>query len=321
MPTRASYDRFAVDELIRYRDGVVRTAELRALGMPAASITYRYRPGGPWQRLLPGIVLTHSGPPTVGQRLHAAFAYCGGGATLTGLAALRLYGAMHLPTDPALHVLVPHKRHRNSSGFVIVERTIRLPEHRKVRDFACAPIARAAIDASRRLTNLAQGRALLAEVVQRRMCSPRELTNELREAQIRGTALPRRVLREIRGGARSVAEADAKRVLAAHHLLPALWNCDIYDEHGQWLACPDAVWLELGVVLEIDSLEWHLSPADYQKTQARHRRMTAAGLLVIHVTPATIRDAAPEFLGELRRTLATAARRLPPRVTIHARAA
>ncbi len=58
------------------------------------------------------------------------------------------------------------------------------------------------------------------------------------------------VLREIRGGARWVAEADAKRVLAAHHLLPALWNCDVYDEHGQWLACFDAVWLELGVVLD-----------------------------------------------------------------------
>lgn len=321
MPRRACYDRFAVDALIRYRDGVVRTAELRSLGMPAASITYRYRAGGPWQRLLPGIVLTQSGVPTEAQRLHAAFAFCGGGATLTGLSALRLYGARQLPADPALHVLVPHRRHRTSSGFVIVERTIRLPEHRNVRGVACVPIARAAIDASRRLTDLAQGRALLAEVVQRHMCSPRDLAVELQEGQIRGTALPRRVLREVSGGVRSVAEAEAKRLLTAHHLPTALWNCNIYDEHGHWLGCPDAVWLELGVVLEIDSLEWHLSPADYRKTLARHRRMTAAGLLVVHVTPATIRDQASEFLDELRRTLATAASRAAPLVSIRARAA
>ncbi|MDQ3734619.1 MAG: hypothetical protein M3400_11600 [Actinomycetota bacterium] len=321
MPRRSSYDRFAVDELIRYRDGVVRTAELRALGMPASSITYRYRASGPWQRLLPGIVLTHSGVPTDAQRIHAAFAYCGGGAMLTGLSALRLQGARQLPAESALHVLVPHRRHRTSSGFVVVERTIRLPEHRNVRGFACAPVARAAIDAARRLTNLTQGRALLAEVVQRRMCAPRDLVVELREAQIRGTALPRRVLREVRGGVRSVAEGDAKRLLTAHRFPHAHWNCDIYDENGQWLGCPDAVWLELGVVLEIDSLEWHLSPADYRKTLARHRRMTAAGLLVIHVTPATIRDQAPEFLDELRRTLATAALRSAPHMSIRAGAA
>ncbi len=321
MPRRASYDRFAVDELIRYRDGVVRTAELRSLGMPAASITYRYRAGGPWRRLLPGIVLTHAGSPTDAQRLHGAFAYCGGGATLTGLSALRQYGARQLPGGSSLHLLVPHRRHRSSSGFVTVERTIRMPEHRNVRGVACAPIARAAIDASRRLTDLAQARALLADVVQRRMCSPQELAVELDEAQIRGTALPRRVLREVRGGVRSVAEADAKRLLTRHRIPPARWNYNVYDEHGRWLGCPDAVWLELGVALEIDSLEWHLSPADYRKTLARHRRMTAAGLLVVHVTPATIRDQGAEFINELRSTLATAARRAAPPLAIRAPAA
>lgn len=319
MPRRACYDRFAVDGLIRRSAGVVRTADLRQLGMPASSITYRYRAGGPWQRLLPGVILTQTGRPTDDQRLHAAFAYCRGGAMLTGLIALRQYGARQLPGDPVLHLLLPHGRHRTSAGFVLVERTIRLPEHRNVRGFACAPIARAAIDASRRLTDPSQGRALLAEVVQRRMCTPSELAVELREAQIRGTALPRLVLREVRGGVRSIAEADAKRLLVAHHVPHALWNCDLYDEHGQWLGCPDAVWLEFGVVLEIDSLEWHLSPADYRKTLARHRRMTAAGLLVIHVTPATVRDQPTEFLDELRRTLATAARRAAPRVSIRTR--
>lgn len=321
MPRRASYDRFSVDELIRRRDGVVRSAELLQLGMSPSTITYRYRAGGPWQRLLPGVVLTVAGVPTDQQRRRAALIYCGGGSMLTGVSALGLYGARHVPPSPALHMLVPHRRHRASSGFVVVERTVRVPEHRSVHGLPCSPIARAAIDASRRITDPAAGRALLAELVQRRLCSLRQLAVELQEAQIRGTALPRLVLREVRGGVRSVAEADAKRLLTKHHIPAARWNCHLYDGNGNWLGCPDAVWLELGVVLEIDSLEWHLSPADYRRTQARHRRMTAAGLLVVHVTPATIWDPDSGFIEELRSTLAMAATRAAPRLSIRSSSA
>lgn len=245
MPRRAKYDSFAIDALIQQRGGVVRTAELRQLGMSASTITYRYRAGGPWQRALPGIILTFAGTPTDDQRRRAALLYCGGGSMFTGLTALTLYGARHLPASRDLHVLVPHRRHRASSGFVVVERTRRLPEHRRIHGWACAPIARAAIDASRRILDLGQGRALLAELVQRRMCPLPSLADELLSAQIRGSALPRRVLKEVRGGVRSAAEAEAKQLLLRNRFPPAQWNCNIYDEHGEWLACPDAIWVEL----------------------------------------------------------------------------
>jgi len=95
-----------------------------------------------------------------------------------------------------------------------------------------------------------------------------------------------------------------------------VWNRDLYDEHGTWLARPDAAWLELGVVLEIDSLEWHLSPSAYQRTQQRHRRMTAAGLLVIHVTPGTARREPERFVADVRATLGAAAARSAPRLLL-----
>lgn len=318
MPRRRPYDRFAVDSLVAQRDGVVRTSELKLLGMGVSTITYRCRAGGPWQRLLPGIVLVTSGPATVGQQIRAALLYGGGGALLTGGSALRRYGLRQVLDGQRLHILIPHRRHRASTGFVIVERTTRLPDHRNVGGVPCVPIARAAIDAARRCRSVSEVRSALAEVVQRNLCSVADLGREIRDAQIRGTALPRRVLREVSDGARSVAEAEVRESLSRAGLPAAKWNHDVFGVDGQWLACPDAIWEEYGVVLEVDSLEWHLSPASYRHTQARHRRLTAAGLLVVHVTPGTVRSDPAAFIAELRATLATAASRLAPPVVVRA---
>ena len=59
--------------------GRVLTARaLREHGVSAAAADDRCRPGGPWQLLLPGVYLLHSGMPTSDERLHAALLYAGG---------------------------------------------------------------------------------------------------------------------------------------------------------------------------------------------------------------------------------------------------
>ncbi len=50
-------------------------AQLRAHGVSAAETDAQCRPGGPWQQLLPGVVLLHPGPPTSEERLHAVLLY------------------------------------------------------------------------------------------------------------------------------------------------------------------------------------------------------------------------------------------------------
>ncbi|MDV9177700.1 hypothetical protein R6V09_47225, partial [Streptomyces sp. W16] len=54
---------------------VLTTAQLRAHGVPAAEVNEQCRPDGPWQQLLPGVVLLHPGPPTGEERLHAVLTY------------------------------------------------------------------------------------------------------------------------------------------------------------------------------------------------------------------------------------------------------
>jgi very-short-patch-repair endonuclease len=73
---------------------------------------------------------------------------------------------------------------------------------------------------------------------------------------------------------------------------------------GATLATVDAYWEAFGVVLEIDSVEWHLSPEDYRRTQRRHAWLGRHGLQVIPFGPADV-EADPELLvNTIRDTLA-----------------
>ncbi|HEU4566907.1 MAG TPA: hypothetical protein VFR99_02670 [Marmoricola sp.] len=169
-----------------------------------------------------------------------------------------------------------------------------------------APPARATIDAARRMRGPNDVRALIAEVVQKGLCTVPQLAAELRAAQRRGTALPRRVLAEVADGVRSTAEAEL-RELVLHSGLPLpVWNHDLFDADGAWLARPDALWLAQGVVVEVDSMDWHLSPELYRRTQARQRRLAAAGLTVLPVAPRDLRERPTEVLESIRAALAAA---------------
>jgi hypothetical protein len=69
----------------------------------------------------------------------------------------------------------------------------------------------------------------------------------------------------------------------------------------------------LGLAWQIDSLEWHLSPADYALTLERRSAMMAEGIVVLHTLPSKLarRD---EALQELRRMYEHAARTPRPHV-------
>ncbi len=61
----------------------------------------------------------------------------------------------------------------------------------------------------------------------------------------------------------------------------------------------------------MDSREWHLAPADWERTLARHDRMSSYGIIVMHFTPAQIRREPKAVAGMLGAAL-TAARDRPP---------
>ena len=113
--------------LAEIQDAVVTRSQLEQLGLPLSTAAQRCQRPGPWQRVLPGIVVLHNGPLSLRQRLRAGLLYAGPDSMLTGAAALRLHGIRRHLEVPPVHVLVPDQRQRTSSGFVLVERTVRFP--------------------------------------------------------------------------------------------------------------------------------------------------------------------------------------------------
>lgn len=296
------------------RHGVLHVQELERLGVARSTAARRCR-GGPWRRLLPGIVLLHNGEPSPRQRVEAALLYTGEAAMLTGVEACRRHGLRGLDASPTVHALVPAGRQVSSSGFVVVERTHRLPPPVLHEGVPLAPAERAVLDAARRMRRLDPIRALIAESVQRGHCMPQDLCVELDAGSSRGAALPRLALREVSSGVRSVAEADARRLIRRSRLPEPMWNVPVHDTRGQRIARPDGWFDEVTLAWEIDSYAYHLAPAEYAQTMRRDTTMAAHGIVVIRTLPTRLRSDPRGVLAELTAAYGHARKRPRPAVT------
>lgn len=293
-------------------DGVISVAALRGLGVDSSTTYRRCQPGGPWRWLLPGVVLLTSGAPSGQQWARAALIYAGSDALLTGAGAALVHGLRRAGSDERVHLLVPHARRARSVGSVLVERTTRLPDPLVVQGLPMAPVVRAVLDRARRLRDVEAVQALVAEAVQRRFCTPAQLAVELDAGSKRGAAIVRRELAHISGGARSVAEVRAQRLARSSGLPEPVWNVPLFDDRGQLIGTPDAWWSEVGLAWEIDSYDYHLSPADYDRTLRRDARYAAAGIAFLPTLPRRLVTEEAAVLEELEAAYAAAARRPAP---------
>jgi len=289
-------------ELLRKQHDVVTRRQTADCGLTDRALRYRIRPGGPWQRLLPGVYLAVTGTPTPDQRDMAGLLYAGRGSLLTAAAALRRLG-LKAPRVAVVDVLVPAARRRQSTGFVRVLRTTRMPEQACISgQIRFTMAARAVADAARTLKDLGEVRAVVADSVQRNWCRVAELAEELRRGPAAGSARFRRVLAEVADGVRSTAEADFRDLIKRAGLPVPMFNARLYA--GRVLiAVADAWWPEAAVVAEVDSREWHLSPADWERTLRRHARLTAHGILVLHFTPRQVRTEPAQVVAAIRAAL------------------
>lgn len=298
------------------RNGVIRTARLLALGVSPGTITNRCRPGGRWQRVLPGLVLLHNGSPTTLQRNTAALMYGGKDSVLTGHAALAAHGHGRSASMSDVLLLIPSEQYRLSNAFVRVERTWRMPDPVLRGNLRCAPVTRAALDAARRTRVTNDCRALLADAIQRGGTTVDELAIELAEGSCRGTAVPRSVLRELGAGAHSVAEIDAQKLYARSGLPPMQHNRAVETATSELIAIPDGWIDEVAMAWEIDSLEHHFTPHDHERTLARRARMQSHGIIVLAHLPRTVREQPGLVLQELRDHYALARSRPRPDVRL-----
>jgi hypothetical protein len=269
-------------------DGVVRTAELLATGVPGPVIGHRCRPGGPWQRLLPGVVLMSGAEPSRRQRLRAALAYAGEDAAITGLDAAGLDHDIGVRAGEAVHVLIPEDRRSPTNGYVVVERTTRMPSLIERDGLRYAPMPRAVVDAARRERDALRLRSLLSGPVRCGACSVAQLCAELDAGNQRGSAAPRAALRAISDGVVSLTEALARRVARGAAVPPPRWNVPLRDVSGCLLGVVDAWWDDVALAWEVGSHHFRLGLAETPPPSPQPQ-LTSAGVLVVRTPPARLR--------------------------------
>jgi len=274
-------------------DGVIRSSELRASGLTAYAIGSRCRPSGPWQRVLPGVVLLSNAPPSRRQRVRAALTYAGPQAVLTGTDAVRAHGVRTPLADEVL-VLIPATRRASSRGYVTVERTTRLPPPVQRAGLPVAPLVRATVDAARHEPNRDRLRSLLFAPVQEGRCTFAELRSELNRGNQRGSAAVRALLTARDQEVFPVTRALASQVLREAPLPPPRWQVPLHTTNGTRLGVADAWWAEAG-------LAWNLGAQHHPlpTTELARPVLTTAGITVLYTDPVRLRTTPRAVITEL----------------------
>ncbi|WP_020667906.1 hypothetical protein [Amycolatopsis nigrescens] len=288
------------------KDGVLTRGRLLRAGMSETTIAARCQPGGPWRRLLPGVILLDSSEPTRRQQLCAAVAKTGGGTVITGADALRALG-VNLPVTRAVQVLVPAGNRMASRGFMNLERTSRMPEPVYVDDLPFAPPERAAIDAARQESHPDRLRRLLSLPVYYGLCTAGQLRAELDTGNQRGSAAARGMLRALGSMGDTFVHGLARALLRRAPLPPPSWNVRICDRNGKPIGHADAWWDEI-------AFGWQFGGRGPIEAAMGPLALTAAGVMLVRTPPERLRNDGDTVVKELVSAFRTATGRTRPSI-------
>ncbi|MCX5378338.1 hypothetical protein [Streptomyces sp. NBC_00091] len=290
------------------RPRVLTLAQLREHGVSASEAA-----GRPWQQVLPGVFLLHSGPATSEERLHAALLYAGrrgsGEVMITGLAALALY---RFSTTPALlalshiDVLVPNTRRLRSTGDVRIVRAHTPPRPMEVTGLPVAPVARAVADAVAQLSDAGTVRRVLSEAVRGGHCEPAAVVRELTVARLLNRPHVVDAVESLLAEGRAIAEDRLYQLVRGYELPEPVWNVDLRLPGGPHLGGVDAYWPEQAVAIEIDTRAPRQGEdEDWSEAVRKRETLERLGVTVLYLTPRKLRDW-PEQQAAVVRTALTA---------------
>jgi hypothetical protein len=303
MPKRSVFDHDRLRRTLTSQRQVITRSQALACGIPHSTVNAWCRPGGRWQKLLPGVYSAVTGKPTLDQRQVAALLYAGTASIITGPTAMRLH-RLRSPGPDTIDVLVPWTVKRQSIAFVHIHRTRRLPDFNTTGSIRFVRVARAVTDAARQFTALDDVRAVVAEAVQRRACTIGAIGLELDKGPSHDTIHLRAALAEVRDGIRSVAEARFRQRVLRSDLPPPMFNAFLRAADGTDIGEVDAWWADSGVSVEIDSQEYHFYRDGWLRTDAKRGRLLKAGIFPHNIAPVRVDTDWPAIYDELKSSMA-----------------
>jgi len=284
--------------LLERSDDVATTRDLIDSGCREASIRRRVA-AGHWQRVLPGVVVAHSGPPTRLQIRRASLLWAGAGAMLSHCSAADMLGLRI--TETVAEITVPHGVRRRSNPLVQTHQSNRRTSIVYRSGLPCTPVARTVIDVACTLRRRNDVRALVSDSVQRGLTTFAALAREAELAPRHNPMLLRSALEEVAAGARSAGEAEFRRLVRLAGLPEPELNAKVVA--GQRSYTVDALWRDCRVIVEIDGMANHSRIDQWEADLRRQNALHAAGYLVIRFPVRRLFSDPEGVIAELRTVL------------------
>lgn len=285
-------------EIALTQDGLVTRSQAIACGMTSNQVQRLGEPGGRGSRVLRGVYSLTTGSLSRRQQIRSVLLYAGESAALTGPTALELEGLRYAPNDSRVHVLLPAQRKVTPRPVMLVTRTARMPAVRSRDGLPVVAAYRAVVDAVRHSRHDRDAVALVAEAVQKRLCTLDMLADEVAAGPRVGSSRVRRAVQALERGPASAPENDLACLLATSILLPPPTLNAPMEVDGHRVVT-DACWPQARLIVEVDSVEHHGFGADAEWTSRRRSGLTAAGWTVLSVSPQRLRDDPSGVLREI----------------------
>lgn len=283
--------------------GIVTRKQALAHGLSPEAVRHALGPHGEWQKVMPGVYATFSGALREEHLLRAALLRAGSDAALTGAHACRRYGMKYGPEPTVFEVLVPQSVIRVPIRRTKIIRTSSGPRTRTIRGIRTASPERAALDSARSASDLQTVRAVLCEVVQRRLATTERVAAELSRVDPRGMGLARRAVADLKAGCRSAPECELRDLVRASTVLTEpVWNQQL---PGADDIVPDGYIEEARLVLEVESMEHHQFGDAPERTERRRARLASLGWRVYPVSPRRLREEPSAVLAEIEEAART----------------
>lgn len=284
--------------LLRRNDDVVSVTDLVTTGVGRQTIARRIRTGH-WQRPLPRIVVTHSGPLTADQRRRAALKY-GGPAALLSHESAGILLDLRVSEDRT-HITVPHGMPKASVAFVAVHQSAATLGRRLVNGLPCTNVSRTVVDIACNMRRLNDVRALVADSVQRGLTTIAALERAVARAPRHCPAQLRQAVEEVSVGARSAGEAEFLQLIRSAGLPMPQLNAPIAVDGRRFRV--DALWSDCKVVVEIDGRAWHVQAGRWENDLQRQNLLHAAGYVIVRFPMRRLYEDPVGVIDELRAVL------------------
>ena len=290
-------------QLAKRQQGVATRIQLSDLGFNQHAIRAQIA-ARRWQPWGFHVVILHNFEPTRQQLMWAAVLDAGYPAALASHTALELHGLKPFAQEAGqLHLLIERGAKVTAHPMIVVHESRRLEPayHTEVAGLPCTAAPRSAIDAAAWQPWPRFACALLAAVVQQRLCTVDELEHAMRYVgRVRHKAHMREALRDIRGGSEALSEIDLVRLCRRYGLREPDRQVKRTDRKGR-IRYLDAEWkLEDGrrVVLEVDGSH-HFEVESWQADMRRERAVVIGGANVLRATSIEVRVEPKQLISDL----------------------